>query len=124
MVDPPTFEEWVTPEMLELSEYYKKWQAYYDRAGNSISFAESMWQGVVDPGYYIVSHTHYSDGGKVSTVHLHFDHARGDGPPLIFETMVFNIDGWDDWQQRYTSEAEALFQHGATVARVDAGLTS
>lgn len=56
----------------------------------------------------------------VSTVWLGLDHRFGEGPPLIFETMVFG--GPDsDWQDRYTTKEQALAGHERVVAAVKAG---
>lgn len=52
------------------------------------------------------------DGADVwiSTVFLSLDHQYGDGPPILWETMVFGgpLDGE---QNRYTSRAAALAGH-------------
>lgn len=51
-------------------------------------------------------------GEKLSTVWLGLDHSFGFGPPLIFETMAFGIFGHaDNFQQRYSTEAQALRGH-------------
>lgn len=52
----------------------------------------------------------------VSTALLPFDHA-GDGPPVIFETMIFggDLDG-ECW--RYCTEAEAVAGHANALALV------
>ena len=122
MANPPTFEEWLTPEMENISrDRTQVGQRYYDRAGNAISSAESLWLSKVNPGYSIVRHTHFPDSGMVSTVHLHFNYAWAGGPILLFETMVFGVDGWDDWQTRYTTEVEAVTGHDVTVAQINAG---
>lgn len=51
----------------------------------------------------------------VSTVWLGLNHQFGDGPPLIFETMVFDVDTDDRWndklQWRYSTKKEALEGH-------------
>jgi len=56
---------------------------------------------------------------KVSTVFLGLDHQFGDGPPVLWETMVFGgvLDGEI---RRYTSRAEALRGHQAMCERVTA----
>lgn len=56
-------------------------------------------------------------GIKVSTVFLAMDHQFGDGPPLLFETMVFGgpIDGDMD---RYSTREEAETGHAAMVKKV------
>lgn len=48
----------------------------------------------------------------VSTVLLMIDHNfSGVGPPLIFETMIFGSDGWEDLEERYSTKGEALAGH-------------
>lgn len=60
----------------------------------------------------------------VSTVFLGLDHAYLDGPPLLFETMVFpNRDTFADmlcW--RYSTKAGAEAGHAAVVAALEAGV--
>lgn len=57
------------------------------------------------------------DRVMVSTVLLVLDHQWGDGPPIIFETMVFG-GRWDQEMDRYSTEAQALAGHWAMVHRV------
>lgn len=66
-----------------------------------------------------VASTRLPDGKWVSTVHLVFDHSFGDGPPLIFETMVFrNEDDMGELDvERYATREEALAGHEAMVQR-------
>jgi hypothetical protein len=52
----------------------------------------------------------------VSTVWLGLDHRLGEGPPLIFETMVFGGPG-DDEMERYSTEDQARAGHDQWVAR-------
>jgi hypothetical protein len=59
------------------------------------------------------------NGIKVSTVFLGIDHSFGDGPPLLFETMIFG--GEDDqtcWRFSTWEEAEA--HHMATCRELRA----
>jgi len=66
-------------------------------------------------------------GYEVSTVFLSHDHRfLGDGPPILFETMVFdNSDGenWaaDQYCERYCTRAEAEAGHARVVAALEAG---
>lgn len=53
---------------------------------------------------------------EVSTVFLGLDHRFGDGPPLIFETMVFG-GTLSDEMDRYSTRAEAVEGHKAMVER-------
>ena len=69
--------------------------------------------------YKKVDHTKLWWGGAVSTVWLGLDHRfMSEGPPLIFETMVFrskkNYSG--EYQERYSTEEEAIKGHKQTVA--------
>lgn len=54
----------------------------------------------------------------VSTVFLGLDHGWGEGPPVLWETMIFDTH-WrvagDDYQERYTSRAAALEGHRRAV---------
>lgn len=61
------------------------------------------------------------DESRVSTVFIGIDHNFGaSGPPLLFETMVFDgpLDGEQD---RYATKAEALAGHAVMLARVNVG---
>jgi len=53
----------------------------------------------------------------VSTVFLGVDHNFfGDGPPVVFETMIFGGgDGMDQWQRRSCTWEEALRMHAHAV---------
>jgi len=52
----------------------------------------------------------------VSTVFLGIDHQFGDGPPLIFETMVFSQGAEEEEQDRCSTWAEAEAMHKRYVA--------
>ena len=55
------------------------------------------------------------EGGiRVSTVFLGLDHQWGDGPPLLFETVIFGGPN-DSYQERYSTKAEALEGHALAV---------
>jgi hypothetical protein len=57
------------------------------------------------------------DEVTVSTVFLGLDHAWGEGPPALFETMVFiNQSGSD--MERYATWDEAEAGHARWVAKV------
>lgn len=51
-----------------------------------------------------------ADGVKVSTVFLGLDHSYGDGPPVLFETMIFGGEH-DEEQWRYYTWEEAEIGH-------------
>jgi hypothetical protein len=63
-----------------------------------------------------VAKTEVAAGIVVSTVFLGLDHQIGEGPPLLFETMVFNDYGDDGQQYRYSTWDEAEAGHKKTVA--------
>lgn len=91
---------------------------YYDRSGAPIEMLS--WASKIESeSYKVVSQTHVGEV-LVSTVWLGIDHQFGDGPPLIFETMVFG-GPLDSEQDRYPTEVAALAGHDQMVARVREG---
>lgn len=56
---------------------------------------------------------------RISTVFIGIDHQWADGPPLLFETMIFG-GKHDDYQERYATWQEAELGHTAAVAIVSA----
>jgi hypothetical protein len=54
---------------------------------------------------------------RISTVFRGLDHSSGDGPPLLFETMVFG-GSLDQEMDRYTTWEEAEIGHKAMVEQV------
>jgi hypothetical protein len=57
---------------------------------------------------------------RISTIFLALDHQWGDGPPILWETMIFGGQ-FDQWQERYSTKAEALAGHLRLLARVAGG---
>jgi hypothetical protein len=57
------------------------------------------------------------DGITVSTVFLGLDHNYGEGPPVLFETMIFGGDH-NEYQERYCTweEAEAGHEEACKLA--------
>lgn len=58
---------------------------------------------------------------RVSTVFLGLDHRFGDdGPPILFETMLFGFNCEEEYQERYCTweEAEAWHQKAIQVAQL------
>jgi len=47
---------------------------------------------------------------RVSTMFLGLDHSFGEGPPLLYETMIFGGEH-DQYQARYATRKEALAGH-------------
>lgn len=60
------------------------------------------------------------DGNVISTVFLGRDmrHSFSEGPPILFETMVFNNQGDDIGIDRCCSYDEAIAMHEAMIQRV------
>lgn len=58
----------------------------------------------------------------VSTVFLGIDHAFGDGPPLLYETMTFG-GPLDEEQERYYTRTEADAGHKIVVRRIQEAIT-
>lgn len=102
-------------------------QLWFDREGQPID-AETANSRLGDEAYWRVgltvirSRTAPEIEYRVSTVWLGVNHEFGDGPPVLFETMVFGAG--DDWaeryMQRYSTEAEAQAGHAETVQLVAA----
>lgn len=91
---------------------------YYDRQGNPISREE--WAEAVNLDNFasrVVAKTRLRGGVIVSTVWVGLNLNYREGPPLIFETMVFG-DGYDDLSRRYATEAEAEAGHQEVVDEV------
>jgi len=91
-------------------------ELYFDRGGNPVEMME--WARLhADDNIKRVA-LEEREGISVSTVWLGLNHRLGgDGPPLIFETMIFGGDHDQD-QWRYATEAEALEGHAEAVASV------
>lgn len=95
---------------------------YYDRKGNPLTLGE--WSSLKESGESNkVAQTHI-EGYVISTIWLGLDHQYGDGPPLIFETMVFptgpdnTVSDWGDLDcDRYSTEEEALEGHKQMVEK-------
>lgn len=85
---------------------------YYDRQGNPISMDE--WVNRFRDNRVAYDEI---DGITISTVYLGLNHAFDEGPPLIFETMIFGgAHNEDQW--RYSTEADAQEGHAAAVRMV------
>jgi len=81
-----------------------------DDNGEPVPTADlQAWAAMFGDPRRIVSKSH-SGGVTVSTVFLGLDFSFGDGPPLLFETMIFG-GPHDQYQERYTTRAEAIAGH-------------
>lgn len=63
----------------------------------------------------------YVSDVHISTVFLGLNHRWGDGPPLLFETMIFG-GKHDEYQERYTTWDEAVEGHKKAVELVKSDL--
>lgn len=93
---------------------------YYDIRGNAITVDE--WTTSRKDGDWETAHrkTDVDGHASVSTVWLGMDHRYGDdGPPLIFESMIFG-GNLDQTRERYSTMEEAHAGHERLVAQVRA----
>jgi hypothetical protein len=83
-----------------------KWilEGHDPRPAELLEWAE--WFGKADR---VVDKTHSGDV-EVSTVFLGLDHQFGEGPPLIFETMIFGGEH-DQYTDRCSTWDEAVEMH-------------
>lgn len=58
----------------------------------------------------------------VSTVFLGLDHSYGEGPPQLFETMIFSGPK-DGWQERCETWEQAIQMHKRGIEVADAAFT-
>lgn len=74
------------------------------------------WATWIEKGDRIVAKTSMGDV-RISTVFLGLDHSFGDGPPLLFETMIFG-GKHDQYQERCSTweEAEAMHKKACEIA--------
>lgn len=94
---------------------------YYDWEGKPIS--RTTWGRLWTDERHI-GDTEVAEGICVSTVWLGLDHNFfGEGPPLIFETMVFGGE-LDEMCWRYATEREARAGHAEAVrlVRIEEGI--
>lgn len=101
-------------------------QLWYDRNGQPLD-TDTANRLLGDMAYARVARTRITSTTTpgvewdVSTVWLgvNYNHTL-DGPPIIFETMVFGDGDGDQYMQRYATEEEARAGHAETVAIVAA----
>ena len=91
---------------------------YYDRDGRPMTSAEWMNDFERQNKKRVAFDT--INGFDISTVWLGLNHQFGDGPPMIFETMVFG-GPLDQECERYSTEEEAISGHAAMCERVKVG---
>lgn len=97
---------------------------HFDREGRPISMRDYVRLLEWNEGAYKRIEETTIGSYWVSTVWLGLNHAFDEGPPMIFETMVFPqedgvISDWADLEvARYTTESEARVGHAEMVERV------
>lgn len=107
---------------------------HYDREGRPISLRQ--WCKLHDRIEYVRVAEDTIGPYWISTVWLGLDHGWGEGPPMIFETMVFGEPEWHDGfefkntqiegrmlrpdfdQRRYSTLREARIGHAELVTEV------
>lgn len=95
------------------------WHIFYrlDDAHNPVPCTmQEAAISMVDKKNSIVAQTHIAET-FISTVFLHVNHQFVNGPPILFETMVFE---WplDGMRRRYRTWWEAIAGHDQIVAEV------
>ena len=116
---------------------------YYEKDGSPVSIDYETPEGKAlsaklwSREYRRVAQNYVGDV-HVSTVFLPIDHGWGEGPPVLFETMVFGHDSrsrlrrwwmdfrgrdWEEpeYQWRYCTEVEALAGHAVILGAVKRG---
>ncbi|MGV0634469.1 hypothetical protein ABQE69_09160 [Mycolicibacillus trivialis] len=98
--------------------------AYYDRDGRPIpnDWYDRKKHGDRAIGWGTESRVARTIVGNftISTVWMGLDHNHTDGPPIIFETMIFG-EPWGNELQRYSSEEAAMRGHLAVLDRLKRG---
>jgi hypothetical protein len=84
----------------------------YNQQGQQVTSEEWVGARVVDN---TIKREHLN-GMFISTVFVGVDMGYGDGPPLIYETMVFPDGEWiEEYSDRYSTEEEALAGHARAI---------
>jgi hypothetical protein len=95
---------------------------YYSRDGSPMSRDE--WAAAMASDFDDTRRVAKDTVGdvEVSTVWLGLNHQYGDGPPLIFETMVFGgeLDG-EQWRDATEAEAYETHKHAVGLVRESVG---
>lgn len=99
---------------------------WYIREGGEVRPAADVWDYLrwkgpdgQDEAKIQVVRDVFFGGTLVSTVFLGLNHNHDHGPPVVFETMIFNgPDPAGEYQERYCTEAEARAGHEAACRTV------
>lgn len=96
--------------------------SFYDRKGVLITF--DKWSKLMNCFFYKVLKQDDLKNYFISTVWLGLEHGFKDNKPIIFETVVFKnekqtgIDYLNLYQERYTTEEEAIKGHEEAINKV------
>jgi hypothetical protein len=82
---------------------------------NVVSASLEEWAQWYETADRAVAKTSISDEVNVSTVFLGLDHSFGDGPPQLFETMIFGGEH-DQYQERFETWEQAEAGHKVAVS--------
>lgn len=96
---------------------------YYilDNENHTVPVDFMTWAKWFEDGNRVVDYTEITSQVFVSTVFLGIDHRFfGEGPPVLFETMIFGADGDDMGCYRYTSWDDAATGHKVIVGKLRA----
>lgn len=85
-----------------------------NEAGQPVSATQLEWGEFMVSANRMICRDEFGDI-TVSTVFLGVDHNYGDGPPLLFETMIFGGEH-DQYQERYSTRLQAVEGHDRAVA--------
>lgn len=96
---------------------------HYALIGGEIIEIEDVqeWAFLFEHGDRVIKQEDVGKGYRVSTVFLGLDHSFGEGPPVLFETMVFSDEEDNPLNQemrRYCTLEEAEEGHQAVVEMV------
>lgn len=85
---------------------------HYILEGKTIKVVDDLmeWARWFEKADRQVNKTDITDEISVSTIFLGLDHSFSDGPPLLFETMIFGGEH-DQYQDRYATYEEAEAGH-------------
>lgn len=96
------------------------WRQFYilDADHRVVAADLDTWAAMIEADGRLVDYTEINSALRVSTVFIGLDMAPwDDGPPKLFETMVFRNDSGDDcW--RYSSWDDAVIGHKAAVRKL------
>ena len=102
----------ITSKMSDSQYYY-----ILDNNGETVATDAMSWAKWFEENNRVLIRSNFTDG-TISTVFLGLNHQYGEGPPLLFETLVFGgkLDGK---MNRYSSKEEALIGHGYMMKCVE-----